>query len=667
MSFRLLARFGSAVALAAFAAGALLASPAAAQSPSVRVDIASFNEQAYPDARAVLSVEDTSGTALGPLDASNFAATVNGKPATVKSATLASSEKLGVDVLLMMDTSGSMKDGGLAAAQSAAKSFVSGLAPEDRVAVMRFANSITLQSDYTTDRAATSAAIDGLVAKGQTELYKATSAAATKARESTSSRRVVILLTDGAQDAIVTDVTDQDALNAAIDSNVPFYTIAQGSQAAGAQFLIDLATKTRGRYLEAPTPGDLAGVYDGIGRLLRNQYFVTLDASAASGATSGAAVTITLNTAGRTASATTNFIPSAAFAAPKVNVTISGIAAGDALSEARTITAAADGAATITKAAFYVDDVNVFETATAPYTFKFDPKDYKGGSHTLRVSVDAGAQSSSSAPIAFTSEGPATAPEAATASGGGSSLPIIPIAGGGVVLLALLAGAFVVITRARRGSVPTVPAGQRITPWASTHRPISAVPPPEIMPVSEPEAEDIGEPMGLLVVRAGTHFGSEFEVGPKPVSIGSASSCAVRIDDMAQEEARVWVRDGHLMYHKKTRLTLIASDGITGGWTILEPGDTFDIGDHRFEFKLLPQGVPDGDAADVPNVLRDTAPRDPSPLPKPEPRRAPLSPPAPWRTADAPASQIGRIWPGAEAAPPPPQDDATADSDAQAS
>ncbi len=617
--------------------------PAAAQSPTVRVDIASLSETTYPDARGVLNVEDTSGTPLGALDATNFTATVNGRPATVKSATLASSEKLGIDVLLMMDTSGSMSTGGLAAAQSAAKAFIGGLAPEDRVAVMRFANSITVQSDYTTDRSATTAAIDGLVAKGQTELYKATSAAAAKARESTSSRRVVILLTDGAQDAIVTDVTDQDALNAAIDSNVPFYTIAQGSQAAGAQYLIDLASRTRGRYLEAPTPGDLGSVYQGIGRLLRNQYFVTIDASAAAGTASGAAVTIQLNTNGRNAAATTNFKPSAAFAAPRVNVSVAGLAAGEALSEARTITVTADGAEPVTKAAFYVDDVNVFETATAPFTFNFDPTAFKGGAHTLRVSVQAGAQRADSAPLAFTSSGPAAVPDATKAPDGGGGMPILPIAGGLVGLLMLGGGAIVVMTRLRRGGGGmALPAEGRITPWASTHRPVSAVPPTEIMPVATPEAEDVGEPLGLLVVRAGSHFGSEFEVGPKPVSIGSGAACAVRLDDLNQEEARVWVRDGHLMYHKKTRLTLIASDGITGGWTILEPGDTFDIGEHRFEFKLLPQGVQAGDTPtnDVPNVLRDAGP-PPQATP---PLR--MTEPSPWRTAESPASQItGRIWP----------------------
>jgi VWFA-related protein len=621
---------------------ALAVRPVAAQSPTVRVDIATIGEMTYPDARAVLNVEDTSGTPIGALDASNFAATVNGKAATVKSATLASSEKLGVDVLLMMDTSGSMKDGGLVAAQAAARSFVGGLAPEDRVAVMRFANSVTVQSDFTTDRSETIVAIDGLEARGQTELYKATAGAAAKAGESTSSRRVVILLTDGAQDAIVTDVTEQDALNAAIDSNVPFYVIAQGSQAAGAQYLIDLAARTRGRYLEAPTPGDLGGVYDGIGRLLRNQYIVTLDASAAAGSASGVAVAITLNTSGRSATATTNFRPSEAFAAPKIDISVAGVTPGESLTEARTITVTAGGAEPLTKAAFYLDDVNVFETATAPFTFNFDPTQFKGGAHTLRVSVQAGTQTADSLPVAFTSSGPVAVPDASASSGGGG-LPVVPIAGGLAALLALGGGAIVVMTRLRRHGGGAVPAEQRITPWASNHRPISAIPPPEIMPVSEPEAEDIGEPMGLLVVRAGGHLGSEFEIGQKPVGIGSASSCAVRIQDMAQEEARVWVRDGHLMYHKKTRLTLIASDGITGGWQILEPGDTFDIGEHRFEFKLLPQGVPHSEATagDVPNILRDA----------PEQRPARMDAPAPWRTADSPASQMtGRIWPRDEEA-----------------
>jgi hypothetical protein len=110
----------------------------------------------------------------------------------------------------------------------------------------------------------------------------------------------------------------------------------------------------------------------------------------------------------------------------------------------------------------------------------------------------------------------------------------------------------------------------------------------------EPEPEPVespGEPLGVLIARDGKTVGSEYNVGASPVSIGSGARCGVRVDDsgMAAEEARTWVRKGHLMVHKMTRLTTLVADGTSGGWQILQPGDTFTVGAHTFEFRLLPQ------------------------------------------------------------------------------
>ena len=78
------------------------------------------------------------------------------------------------------------------------------------------------------------------------------------------------------------------------------------------------------------------------------------------------------------------------------------------------------------------------------------------------------------------------------------------------------------------------------------------------------------------------------------MSIGSGTRCAVRIpdDELSAEEARIWVRNERLMVHRMTRLTSVAADGTVGGWTILDPGDSFEIGAHRFEFRLLPSDAP---------------------------------------------------------------------------
>jgi hypothetical protein len=117
------------------------------------------------------------------------------------------------------------------------------------------------------------------------------------------------------------------------------------------------------------------------------------------------------------------------------------------------------------------------------------------------------------------------------------------------------------------------------------------------------------------------------------VSIGSGSRCGVRIDDpsLAGEEARTWVRNGQLMVHKMIRLTDVAIEMPTGGWLILEPGDTFSIGEHTFEFRLMPERAP-APGTDEP---APGGPRDPA---SPAPGIRPSFNPMPMPSADASAS-----------------------------
>jgi hypothetical protein len=140
-----------------------------------------------------------------------------------------------------------------------------------------------------------------------------------------------------------------------------------------------------------------------------------------------------------------------------------------------------------------------------------------------------------------------------------------------------------------------------------------------LLHVDEPEVEQesVGEPLGVLISRGGGDLGSEYTVGAAPVSIGSGVRCGVRIEDpeLAAEEARTWVRGGHLMVHKMTRLSVIAADGTSGGWMILEPGDTFTIGEHVFEFRILDPSASFAvveqpvEEQPTPNVLRDAGPQ----------------------------------------------------------
>ncbi|HET6615948.1 MAG TPA: VWA domain-containing protein [Dehalococcoidia bacterium] len=604
--------------LALTAAGLIFAASSVSafgQESAFRANIASVSDDAYPNAKIIVNLEDDSPEGLPALGPEQFTVTANGNAVSVVAAELASSQDEPLDLTLVLDTSGSMAGAAMTNAKDAAKALIAELAPNDRVAVIGFADQVVVVQDYTSDRAAVNAAIDGLVAQGNTALYQATAVAAFKAVSSTATRKAVVLLSDGADFGGASAATREEAVNAARNAGVPYFTIAQGSD-LDLPYLQEVSDVSKGRLLEAVNPAELRDLYLGIGRILRNQYIITFDASAVA-ALPESTIAVTVTAGARTATDESTYRPAPGFA-PVLD--ISGIRSGETIDEARDILVNVAGATSDTRVTFFVDGASAAESATSPYVFTFNPEDFPGGDHTIRVVVERnGAPIEAS--IAF-----ATAPPVAAASGGG--LPILPIA---IVAIAVAVsvGGLMLFKRRHHGSdISRLGVTQRTVPWAQQIANGRAAPSMPLMHPEEPpevEQESIGEPLGILISRGGNDLGAEYTVGAAPVSIGSGARCGVRIDDpdLAAEEARTWVRGGHLMVHRMTRLSVIAADGTSGGWMILEAGDTLTIGEHVFEFRILDAGLapaPDAepspsygttptpiDRGPAPNVLRDPA------------------------------------------------------------
>lgn len=581
------------VAAAAIAALSSVVSPVRAQDAGLRAEVVSVADDTFPFARAIINVEGASGE-LAALTSEQVSVTLNGARAAVASAELASSEDAPLDVVIAMDTSGSMEGAPLASAKDAAKAFINDLGPADRVAVLNFGDQVTLAADFTADRAVTAGAIDSLVAVGNTALYQATTVASVKAGSSPAARRAIVLLSDGADFGGKSIATREESIFAATSAGVPVFTIAQGSD-LDRDYLQQIASVTKGRYLEAPNPEDLRGLYTAIGRLLRSQYIIRFDASFVA-ALPEASVTITLRAGESTAESTATYRPSPGFL-PAVQ--ISGILPGEQVTAPRDVTATIAGGAAGT-VTWFVDNNPVATIDAAPYAFNYDPASYGSGAHVLRASASVGGATLASPDLSFDSLPPA-------APGGG--LPLIPMAGAAVVLLAIGGGVLLFLRRNAHDGGPGIPVDQRTVPWAAQlaqRRPVEPAPEPQELPVA---VEEVGEPLGVIISRGGADVGAEYTIGATPVSVGSGRACAVRIDDaeLGSVEARAWVRGGHLMLHRMTRLTAIAADGTTGGWTILEQGDTFEIGRHTYEFRMIEAAPAPAAAEDgVLNVLRDT-------------------------------------------------------------
>jgi Ca-activated chloride channel family protein len=177
------------------------------------------------------------------------------------------------NVLLVLDTSGSMNDAGrLASAKDGLQTFLKEVAPQDRVGLTIFNDRVTDVSPITPIRdvrAPLRNLVSRLIADGGTAIYDATAAgvATVKKLADTSRINAVVLLTDGedtdsskSPDALVRELDAQG------DSTrrIRVFTIAYSAGAAGAaQKLAQIAEASGGKAYKGDTD-DIESVYRSI-------------------------------------------------------------------------------------------------------------------------------------------------------------------------------------------------------------------------------------------------------------------------------------------------------------------------------------------------------------------------------------------------------------------
>jgi VWFA-related protein len=125
---------------------------------------------------------------------------------------------------------------------------------------------------------------------------------------------------------------------------------------------------------------------------------------------------------------------------------------------------------------------------------------------------------------------------------------------------------------------------------AAGDRPLNAPSAPPAPVPSPPKAAAVVAPLAVLRVCRGPLAGMEVPMRGEPVTIGTAATCAVVLpadgDGVERLHARVWHRDGRYMLHRLARTGVVSMDGRPIQWVVLESGDEFDVGPHRFAFRL---------------------------------------------------------------------------------
>ena len=568
MAFRKASIAVAAIWLAAFASSL---SAVAQQGDGLAIDVASVDGSRFPGVSAVVNVLDAKGRPVPGLSNESFSATVDGRPATIEGLQSVVDSQVSLSVVLAVDASGSMAGAPLSAAQSAAAEFLNDLSPQDSVAVLAFSDAVAVVQEPTSDKAAAIGALQNLAAAGDTALFEATSRATAKALESSSPRRVIILLSDGVDYGGKSTVSRDDSIAQARAAGVPVYTIALGADVDKA-YLSELAQATGAHFLETPSPEGLSQLYADIAAVLLGQYVVTLQAPAVdAGVSHTLELSVTVGGATAAASKSLGAIPSG----QSPQVAVDGLRPGDSVKSAVAVTAQVSGG-TPTEVRFLIDGTLVATATVAPYQATLDPAALASGDHTLRVEASDANGLLASSEAGFT--------VSSTAGGGNSKTPLF------VALIAVMVATGGVYVLRRRPRVRRQVVEVRLKPW-SNNSAVGGMPLLDGEPLPPAAPEPAEEPSGKLITVDGPDAGKEYSVGMTPVSIGTAGWCDITFPDqdgsMGPEEARAWVHQDKLIFHKLTRLSLLASDGAVGGWLILENGDEVNVGAFRLRFLSL--------------------------------------------------------------------------------
>ena len=181
----------------------------------------------------------------------------------------------GLEVVVAIDTSGSMEGAPMTAARDAAKAFVGDLPASTPIAVIGFGAVPGLAAPFSTDRAATVAAIDGLVPTGETALYDAVLSAT--ALPGAAKTRSLVVLSDGG-DTVSTASLDE-AMAAIAGSEVQTSIVELVSPESDHDALARMAEASGGRVIASADPAALRAAYRTVTADLIGRYRISFEST----------------------------------------------------------------------------------------------------------------------------------------------------------------------------------------------------------------------------------------------------------------------------------------------------------------------------------------------------------------------------------------------------
>lgn len=263
------------VSAAAVAGISVLAGAAVAEEPvpAQPLTVTQTDAAGYPE--VAMTVGMPPGLSGRDIPSSAFTVVEGGERKPVNAVKLPGDD---LEVVLVIDTSGSMKGAAMDAAKAAAVSFVQGMPPNTRVAVVSFGSKPGIASPFSVDKALAQHAIERLEARGETALYDAMRVALDLFTPTATGRRAMVLLSDGGDTASAAKL--DDVVTKTVGARVRTDVVALQTSESDTTPLQRLAEAGGGRVVSVADPAALAAIYQQLAATISSEYRLTYRSSA---------------------------------------------------------------------------------------------------------------------------------------------------------------------------------------------------------------------------------------------------------------------------------------------------------------------------------------------------------------------------------------------------
>ena len=216
-----------------------------------------------------VSVADARGEPLRHLEEKDFRVTCQGNPVKAIELARVQNQTPLQNIVLLLDTSESVRGDALEAAKSGAKHLLLSLQGEPGVSVqvLAFNDKVARVCDWTGDTLHAASRLDGLHATGRTALFHAIEAACDSSRGRSGVRKL-ILFTDG-RNTIRSLANLEQLIKRLKQAQVEVFIIGLKTHELDVETLRRLADGTDGVYLEAPDAARLVETFQAASSLIR--------------------------------------------------------------------------------------------------------------------------------------------------------------------------------------------------------------------------------------------------------------------------------------------------------------------------------------------------------------------------------------------------------------